>query len=248
MTRRHELTYCFSDDPWNQTAADNAEWLQRFKRDVGITKEGPGLPKGYAWALEQGGSGFAPPYAFPKGHVEPFSDKVQVNMRTGAKSFTAGQSAANSFLETLTLDNGRPANVFCSRELETGLVEYVEQMVTDGGHLPSDEALRERAKQIVHSPQTAADDPTLLQKFKDRMLEKLPHALPAADAEDSSMLASNMDVNISDEALDNILQDMDFDFDAANIGMELSMSTGMLEEAEDGGGVSLKLGGPSAYD
>ncbi|KAK7222828.1 hypothetical protein V2G26_010831 [Clonostachys chloroleuca] len=25
-----------SDDPWNQTAAENSEWLNRFKRDVGI--------------------------------------------------------------------------------------------------------------------------------------------------------------------------------------------------------------------
>ncbi|KAF5008044.1 hypothetical protein FDECE_5665 [Fusarium decemcellulare] len=32
-----------SDDPWNQTAADNEEWLERFKRDVGILPPGPGL-------------------------------------------------------------------------------------------------------------------------------------------------------------------------------------------------------------
>lgn len=25
-----------SDDSWNQTAADNPEWLMRFKRDAGI--------------------------------------------------------------------------------------------------------------------------------------------------------------------------------------------------------------------
>ena len=28
-----------SDDPWNQTAADNAQWLRQFKRDVGILNE-----------------------------------------------------------------------------------------------------------------------------------------------------------------------------------------------------------------
>jgi hypothetical protein len=28
-----------SDDPWNQTAADNAQWLRQFKRDVGILDE-----------------------------------------------------------------------------------------------------------------------------------------------------------------------------------------------------------------
>lgn len=26
----------YSDDPWNQTAADNVQWLQQFKQDVGI--------------------------------------------------------------------------------------------------------------------------------------------------------------------------------------------------------------------
>ncbi|KAL3959210.1 hypothetical protein ACCO45_007372 [Purpureocillium lilacinum] len=37
------------DDPWNQTAADNPEWLMRFKRDVGLLPQesGPGLGLGY---------------------------------------------------------------------------------------------------------------------------------------------------------------------------------------------------------
>ncbi|PNY28613.1 Homeobox protein 4 [Tolypocladium capitatum] len=233
------------DDPWNQTAADNAEWLQRFKRDVGIIKEpGPGLPKGYAWALEQGGSGFAPPDAFPKGHVEPFSDKVQVNMRHGAMSFTAGRSAANSFLETLTSDDCRPADVFCSRELETGLADFVEKSVGDSGRFPSDEALQARAREVVHSPQTAADDAILLHKFKERMLGKLPHALPSVDADAAASLPpTNVDVGISDKELGNMLQDVDFDLNTADIGMGEDMGAGMLEEAEDAGGVSLGLTG-----
>ncbi|KAI0161042.1 hypothetical protein GGR52DRAFT_157183 [Hypoxylon sp. FL1284] len=57
------------DDPWNQTAADNFEWLQRFKRDVGILPAdgGPGLgaPDHVAWAPSAGGTGFAPPYVAP---------------------------------------------------------------------------------------------------------------------------------------------------------------------------------------
>uniref|UniRef100_A0A8H7ND60 HTH CENPB-type domain-containing protein n=1 Tax=Bionectria ochroleuca TaxID=29856 RepID=A0A8H7ND60_BIOOC len=60
---KHQARYIIyeSDDPWNQTAADNAEWLQRFKRDSGIINDaGPGLPECSAWAVEQGGSGFAP--------------------------------------------------------------------------------------------------------------------------------------------------------------------------------------------
>lgn len=34
----------YSGDPWNFTPADNAEWLRRFKRDVGLLQDsGPGL-------------------------------------------------------------------------------------------------------------------------------------------------------------------------------------------------------------
>lgn len=32
----NNLLTLHSDDPWNQTAADNAQWLRQFKRDVGI--------------------------------------------------------------------------------------------------------------------------------------------------------------------------------------------------------------------
>lgn len=31
--------YSNSDDPFNPTAADNAEWLRRFRRDFGIPNE-----------------------------------------------------------------------------------------------------------------------------------------------------------------------------------------------------------------
>ncbi|KAL2255384.1 hypothetical protein VTK26DRAFT_3473 [Humicola hyalothermophila] len=56
------------DDPWNQTAADNAEWLRRFKRDAGILSDPsvPGLPRAAPWTVtDQDGSGFAPPYVNP---------------------------------------------------------------------------------------------------------------------------------------------------------------------------------------
>ncbi|KAM6510695.1 hypothetical protein FSOLCH5_011140 [Fusarium solani] len=39
-----EIQHQARDDAWNQTAADNDEWLQRFKRDVGILP-GPGLDR-----------------------------------------------------------------------------------------------------------------------------------------------------------------------------------------------------------
>ncbi|KID98463.1 C2H2 type zinc finger containing protein, partial [Metarhizium majus ARSEF 297] len=233
------------DDPWNQTAADNAEWLQRFKRDVGIAKDpGPGLPKGYSWSLSQGGSGFAPPYAYPKGSVEPFLEDVEVNMRDGAKPFKAGHDAANQFLETLLSENSRPANVFCSRELEAGLVQFVKKNVTDTGRLPTDAAMQMRARDIVNAIETAADDPVLLEKFKAWMKNQLPHALPADDDQTSqqpSLLPMNMDMNITDAELGDILNDMDFDFDVN------TLDTGVQEQDEESGGVSL-FQEPSVYE
>ncbi|KHN97996.1 C2H2 type zinc finger containing protein [Metarhizium album ARSEF 1941] len=235
------------DDPWNQTAADNAEWLQRFKRDVGIAKDpGPGLPKGYSWSLSQGGSGFAPPYAYPKGSLEPFLEDVQVNMRDGAKPFKAGHDAANHFLETLRSDSSRPANVFCSRELEAGLVQFVKQRVTDTGRLPTDVAMQTRARDIVNSTETAADDPVLLEKFKAWVKSQLPDALPADDDVDvagqqPSLLPANMDLHIPDAELGEILNVMDFDFDVG------TLEAALKEQDTESGGVSV-LQAPSVYE
>lgn len=209
------LTLClFSDNPWNQTAADNAEWLQRFKRDVGIVGgPGPGSPQGYAWALEQDGTGFAPPYAFPKGHVEPFDDNVRVSMWQGAKSFGAGQSAANSFLETLTSDRCRLPSVFCSRELEDGLIKFVEDSVKESGRRPVDEAIQAKAREIAKSAETAASDAVLLEKFKERMRDKLPAQEADRDVDVPHLLPRDMEVDISDEQLGSILQELEFDLD-----------------------------------
>jgi hypothetical protein len=219
------LTRHVRDDPWNQTAADNAEWLQRFKRDVGITNDGgPGLPPGYAWSVKQGGSGFAPPYAVPKSEINAFDTNVQVEMRDGAKPVTAGQVAANSFLETLTSPDSRPAKVFCSRELESGLLQYVEMQVLQAGHMPSDEEIRSKGKEILQAQTTAADDDMLLAKFKELVQVKLSFLAQEASgrAEAASVMPSamptNVDVNISDADIGAMLQDMDFELEPQLLG------------------------------
>ncbi|XWW95525.1 hypothetical protein V2A60_003485 [Cordyceps javanica] len=168
------------DDPWNQTAADNAEWLQRFKRDVGITTDGgPGLPESYSWAMEQGGTGFAPPYACPKSdNMDAFADAVPVEMRDGAKAFMAGPTAANSFLDTLAEPHTRPAKVFCSRELEARLLRYAQGHALTHGSVPGDAALRAEARRILRTDYTAADDDQLLGKFKELLREKMPFLEP----------------------------------------------------------------------
>ncbi|KPM42396.1 hypothetical protein AK830_g4141 [Neonectria ditissima] len=226
------------DDPWNQTAADNVEWLMRFKRHVGILKEdGPGLPEGSAWAVKQGGTGFAPPYAYPKAVLEPFHENVQVSMNDGAKSFRANQSGANGYLENLTSQYERPAMVFCSRELERGLMDFVEKHVMRTGRMPSDAMMQARGRQVLDANVTAADDAALLGKFKEMMAEKLPRASQADETMPvAPVMPSNMDVNISDEDINNILQDMNFEFDPQDFGGASLMD---MEGMDDIGGASL---------
>lgn len=230
-------SFC-SDDPWNQTAADNAEWLQRFKRDVGITQDGgPGLPDSYAWAMEQGGTGFAPPYACPKmDNMDPFDGAVPVEMRDGAKPFIAGPTAANSFVDTLAEPQSRPAKVFCSRELEAKLLQFAERHVLTHGDMPSDEILREAARQFLQTETTSADDDSLLSKFKDLVYEKMPflQKKQSSDVSGASLLLpEQVPSAAANTDLDSMLQDMDFE-------QELDfMSSAVIEENDAEGGVSL---------
>jgi hypothetical protein len=230
-----------SDDPWNQTAADNAEWLRRFKRHCGlVTDGGPGLSDGPEWAVEQGGSGFAPPYAYPKSQHEPFETDVQIVVHSEGKQFPAGQSAANGYLQDLKFRYPRPAVIFCSRELELGLVSFVKAHIQATGQLPSTEAVRTEGKRIHDYKPSPMDDAALVGKFQQWMTRKFPGAASPSETSTTSenegesepfFMPANMDVNISDEELGNILQDMDFDLQDQQMG----------QGAEPDGGVSLAM-------
>lgn len=216
----------FSDDPWNQTAADNAEWLERFKRDLGLAKEtGPGLPIGKQWALEQGGSGFAPPYAYPKSYL----DKMDVGVAN-----QDGGNATNIYMDTLRNPGCKPATVFCSRELEQGLIGFVkEHAATHEGSMPSDQDIMRKGREVLHSQTTAAEDPVLLGKFKAHVRENLPCLRGDEDEEDLVQVSPVLNqqdlaggvplLSMTDAEVDSMLQEMDFDFDAMDdiAGMEL---------------------------
>jgi hypothetical protein len=191
-----------------------------------------------AWNIFQGGSGFAPPYALPNQNatLEPSSppDRIAVAVRAGtmAKTFETEAATANKYIQSLA--QGRlppPAVVFCSRELENGLVEYItaETAPFGLGQFPSDEDLRAKARDILGTHNTAADNPILLEKFKDMMREKLglglgaPTTASTSSSQNQQLSATSsagglgevpldLDMNLTDSQLTDILQDMDFEF------------------------------------
>lgn len=131
---------------------------------LAASKEGPGLPSAVcSWQVDSGGSGFAPPYLCPQATLTPYVADVPVQMEQ--KIYNIKATTAAKFLESMPERWQKPAIVFCSRELENGLNEYVKSEMAKGS-CPSDDALRAKAREIVGGEQTAADDVQLLEKFK----------------------------------------------------------------------------------
>ncbi|KAF5624299.1 homeobox 4 [Fusarium sp. NRRL 25303] len=221
------------DDPWNQTAADNAEWLLRFKRDVGILPPGAGLSLDTnAWNITHGGTGFAPPYAFPNkkmlhatsstpasvvspsatngstmtaspGTTSPGFEKLEIFLGNNATPFEADQTLLEGYIETFSSRYDRPASVFCSRELESGLISFVETEMACGAGFPSDEAIRLRGREILSCNKTAADDPDLLARFKAWMM-RLRHQQPVN-------MPCDINIDLNDAEIDSMLADANFD-------------------------------------
>ncbi|PON22127.1 hypothetical protein TGAM01_v209001 [Trichoderma gamsii] len=157
------------DDPWNQTAADNVEWLARFKHDAGLTPSGefglsPVAPP-RPWTVQDGGTGFHPPFVKPKAgkHIE-FTEDTFVYVDN--QPYAVSKDTAGRYMDALFEGEFRfPASVFCSRELEDGLNAYIEECIM-GLSIPTDDDLRAKAREILGVDRTAADDPKLLQTFK----------------------------------------------------------------------------------
>ena len=141
--------YLYSDDPLNSTSADHPEWLDRFKRDVGILPKdsGPGLERRYT------------PPLIAEGDVPSAALFPPLQNKTKTKTTTA---AATSHSPVPSL-----GSILSSRQLEKGLAEFVKrELHRTGGVFPSDDALRERARNILAMQSTPCDDPVKLGRFK----------------------------------------------------------------------------------
>ncbi|SPN99602.1 related to monocarboxylate transporter 4 [Cephalotrichum gorgonifer] len=209
------------DDPWNQTAADNAEWLYRFKVDMGIIRGGQGLPSTNDWDVKQGGTGFAPPYAFPAGGFGK-TDLLAREAQADGMQVTA---------ETTPACYPPPAKVFCSRELEEGLKDLVQHKSICGA-FPSDEELRERAKVILGTPTTAADNPTLLEKFKTMMqgeagVTGTVRAPASATRVGMGSGLDGLELDFSGDMGSMLMEDMDMNFNFMFDTQDTTMGSGL---------------------
>ncbi|GAB1318857.1 Monocarboxylate transporter 4 [Madurella fahalii] len=237
------------DDPWNQTAADNAEWLRRFKRDVGILTDPavPGLPSAAtSWQISEGGSGFAPPYLCPKPDATGSAtaplvghEPLNINNNNNSSSSSSNAGNDNSVLPGRAARNGNGEwpSVFCSRELEQELITWVErEVLVHGREFPADDEIRQRARDFLWRERTPADDAVLLGKFKAMMRDRLGLGLglglgfglgltvdTAANgdgekegATDNPVVGNEgvgLDGALSGQELDEMLQQMDFEFE-----------------------------------
>jgi hypothetical protein len=184
--------------------------------------------------VKEGGTGFAPPYVSPNptATIEPLHGNPQIYLRDEVKPFESDASTANHFLQTFTRRYPAPAKIFCSRELENGLTEYVKRELQKTGSFPSDAQLQERARDIMGMQKTACDDPLLLGKFKaalqgNTLVQQVPTGasfdldfpttLPASMPTTSGLstrLGSSMptlDPALSGSGMDSLRADMDID-------------------------------------
>lgn len=229
----------------------------RFKRDAGVlpASSGPGLmAESPAWNVKQGGTGFAPPYCFPNMPMAPYDiSPVPENSCSGENDrrmivlklrdsdvdrgvhYELASSAANKFLQSFKTRYAKPATVFCSRELEDGLTEFVHAAVQRGESFPDDMALRDKAREILgcssSSGVTPADDDELLRKFKEMVRTNLAAERQEASTSEPAVpslhttMETDLNFGLDDTGIDltlssvtqadidNMLQDMSFDFE-----------------------------------
>lgn len=159
----------------NSTSADNPEWLDRFKRDVGLLPKdsGPGLGRNHTPPPITEGTDFSGVLFPPPPPPPPHSGKNHKNNKNGQSTASAAKfTTAPSPTSPTAL-----GSILNSRQLEKGLAEYVKRELRHtGGVFPSDDSLRERARNILSMQSTPCDDPVRLGRFKAALQESVAAA------------------------------------------------------------------------
>ncbi|KUI55189.1 hypothetical protein VP1G_02504 [Cytospora mali] len=196
---RHQARWILYDDgdPFNITVADNAEWLTRFKRSTGIlpATDGPGLPddvgigavgSGLQMPWQSSGSGSAASNsALPQAATTFPTALGSVNLSADFSDI----SAMPGVQHTGIVNNPGLSNsgaVFSSQEFEDKLLQFAVAEIASSGRMPPDEALIAKAKEISgmevwQAETTAADDPVLLGRFKNLVVDRVKAVLGGQD-------------------------------------------------------------------
>ncbi|KAK8042477.1 hypothetical protein PG994_012960 [Apiospora phragmitis] len=166
------------DDKWNQTPADNREWLRQFKQDVGI------LPRDTrtepidttSWPVSVEGT------TEPLTHIPSIEFDTMLQTPDITTPFAPGDNiAAVSQAEQLDpMRHETPTRTFGNPQLAIGLTAYVRRELQKTGIFPSDTDLQARARDIMSMQKTPADDPVLLGKFKASLQGPLSMATAAS--------------------------------------------------------------------
>ncbi|KAJ4389891.1 hypothetical protein N0V93_007363 [Gnomoniopsis smithogilvyi] len=170
------------DDPLNHTAADNAEWLLRFKRSVGIlpATDGEGLPE-YMW---KGSGQRAMPWQGTTPSQGASPDAMIPSMSTQPMQIDSRPLPNLDFgsIEATNVQHRDTGSIFASPEFEDKLVQFAVSEVASSGRIPPDEAIQARAKELLgfevwQTAPTPAEDPVLLAKFKKLVVERVTAVL-----------------------------------------------------------------------
>ncbi|KAK7927329.1 C2H2 type zinc finger containing protein [Apiospora marii] len=215
------------DDKWNQTPADNVEWLRQFKQDVGILP-----PDAHAeqidltsWPLPVGGTD-------PLAHLPSIEFDAMLQTPNLTTPFATDDIATASQAEQLDpMRHETPTRTFGNPQLASGLTAYVRRELQKTGIFPSDAELQARARDIMSMQKTPADDPVLLGKFKASLQGPLsiatanvavaapapsvmssvmqPGAVSVSESpDDEFQFPMDMDINFTEQELDSLVREM----------------------------------------
>jgi hypothetical protein len=132
-----------------------------------------------------------------------------------ARYYSVKARTAKGFAGSMKGRWQEPGKIFCSRELEQGLGKYVTAEMGKGV-VPSDAALKAKAKDILGLETTAADDAELLKKFKSL------HGIPSTSPSNSSSNTNTTPTVQLEQELASIDSAMLADFDQELGNMDLS--------------------------
>lgn len=235
------LTDLNSDDPFNHTAADNAEWLLRFKRSAGLLPADgeDGLPeymtKGHLRRAKPWPEGHSPLRNSAPGAIPPSLSTQSMQIDT-QHDLVFSPSVGRPMV---IVQPGPPAiapmtgTVFANSDFEARLVQFAVSEVASSGRMPPDAALQGRARELSgfevwQAAPTPVDDPVLLAQFKALVVEKVKAVL----GDDADVAAAPQRTAMP--LLDHVPPPRERGLDAIDPGLLPALDSGpVLEAATD---------------